>query len=70
MSLQFLTSNWIRPLLFSGTTKGVIEKMRIIFFQRGKSSIVPVIPRGGPVAEANAMDLKEGKKKNDLAKTC
>jgi len=41
------TSNRISRLFLSGSAKGGIEKMRSIFFQKIKSSGVPVIPPGG-----------------------
>jgi hypothetical protein len=41
------TSNRVSRLFFSGRANGVIEKMRSIFFQRGKSSGVPVTQPAG-----------------------
>jgi hypothetical protein len=42
-----LTSNWISRLFFYGSAFGGIEKMRSKFFQRRKSSGVPVTQPAG-----------------------
>jgi len=53
------TSNRISRLFLSGPAAGGIEKMRSIFFQKIKSSGVPVIPpSGGTGLEAKAMQQK------------
>ena len=54
------TSNRISRLFLSGAAAGGIEKMRSIFFQKTKSSGVPVIPPGGGTgSEAKATRQKE-----------
>jgi hypothetical protein len=53
------TSNRISRLFLSGPAGGGIEKMRSIFFQKTKSSGVPVIPPGGGTgSEAKATQQK------------
>ena len=53
------TSNRISRLFLSGSAKGGIEKMRSLFFQKTKSSGVPVIPPGGGTGpEAKATQQK------------
>lgn len=42
-----LTSNWISRLFWSGHAQGGIQKMRSIFFERAKSSGVPVTQPAG-----------------------
>jgi len=42
-----VTSNWVSRLFLYGLAKGEIEKMRSIFFQRTKSSGVPVTQPAG-----------------------
>jgi hypothetical protein len=55
----FFTSNRISRLFLSGPAEGGIEKMRSIFFQKTKSSGVPVIPpSGGTGSEAKATRQK------------
>ena len=44
---RILNSNRVSRLLFSGSDKVGIEKMRSIFFQRGKDSGVPVTQPAG-----------------------
>jgi hypothetical protein len=46
------TSNRISRLFLSGSAKGGIEKMRSIFFQKTKSSGVPVTKPAGSEAKA------------------
>jgi hypothetical protein len=57
LSDLIFTSNRISRLFLSGPAAGGIEKMRSIFFQKTKSSGVPVIPpSGGTGSEAKAMN--------------
>jgi hypothetical protein len=48
----FFTSNRISRLFLSGPAEGGIEKMRSIFFQKTKSSGVPVTKPAGSEAKA------------------
>jgi hypothetical protein len=54
----FFTSNRVSRLFFSGHAKGVIEKMRSKFFQRGKSSGDPVTQPAG--CGGKSLYFKEG----------
>ena len=58
-SVLIFTSNRISRPFLSGSAKGGIEKMRSIFFQKTKSSGVPVIPpSGGTGSGAKATQQK------------
>jgi hypothetical protein len=49
------TSNWISRLFLPGSAKGGIEKMRSLFFQRTKSSGVPVMQPAGCGGKSNKL---------------
>jgi len=61
--LRIYTSTCISRLFFSGTDKIGIEKMRSIFFQRGKSSDVAGTQ---PAVEAKTLKSKEVVNKSEL----
>ena len=48
-----ITSDWISHIFLSGYGKAGIEKMRSIFFQRAKSSDVPVTQPAGCGGKTN-----------------
>ena len=53
LSVLTLTSNWVSRLFLSGTDEIGIKKMRSIFFQRAKSSGVPVTQPAGSGSKTN-----------------